>query len=217
MRLIIDLFMGKVGLAKTFWLWSGVGGILFGAGYYVLNYLAVRDIDNGALVGFTYKVYPILLIVWGIFISIAVINSAGYNRKRKFWGWAATAIAVLSLFKILVSILVLLGVMPLTWKDLSRSIRAENLALPAQIAEGLTLHEMRLNQEDSSLTYFISFDTPTLNNNVMDTDTVKSAILEGCVDFETMLSGPVKKIIYRYEANDGTLSLINIFPKDCGL
>ncbi len=214
---MIDVFKGKAGLAKTFWLWGIAGGVFFTAGFYGLNYLYVRNLDNSALTNITTYIYPALLVLWGTFISIATINAAGYNRKRKFWGWVATVVGGLSLIKTAMSALVILGLMPMTWSTLSKSIRAENLALPAQIGEELTLHEMRLNQADKSLTYFIHIDTPTLSNNAMDTDIAKSAILDGCMDLEPMFKGPVEKITYRYEANDKTLSLIDVLPKDCGL
>ena len=39
MTLVTDLFKGKFGLAQTYWLWGGIGGVFILIGYYIAFYI----------------------------------------------------------------------------------------------------------------------------------------------------------------------------------
>lgn len=97
MRFLKDLFLGKKGLATTFWLWGMFFTILitFGGIAFLITLatiskpLAIASI--AFYVGFVYS--------YSLFINIAIINAAKYNRDRGFWGWIATNTSSLEYYK----------------------------------------------------------------------------------------------------------------------
>lgn len=108
------------------------------------------------------------------------------------------------------------GVVPMSWADLDASIRAENTGLPVTIGERTVLSNMTLDASDESLTYWFQFDYPTLNDETFDLVAAKEGVLEGCEDMKPLLTGPVKIVIQKYKANDGSVAEFKIYPDDCG-
>lgn len=212
----MDLFKGKAGLAKTYWLWYVLGGAVLTAGYYASTFAAIKNFNNPFIFNVLSYGYPIFQAAWIVFFSIAVINSASYNRKRGGWGWVASILAVIGILKALQMMAVLFGLTPTAWNDFEKGVRAENLGLPVQIEKNLALTRMSTNWKDKSLTYHYQFDYQTLNKNTFNVQKAKDASLESCGEYKEMLGRPVKKIILEFKANDKTKAEIEILPEDCG-
>ena len=90
---VSKLFRGEMGLTSTFWLWY-VGGSIVLAVILATVIAFVTDagmIETGGMLAF---------MVWAIFISLAVINAASYNRTRGLWGWVATVFVSLTFLRV---------------------------------------------------------------------------------------------------------------------
>ena len=131
-------------------------------------------------------------------------------------GWIASIIAFIGILKSIQIAFTVFGLIPVTWQDFEQGIRAENLGLPIQIEEGLSLTKMSTNWKDKSITYHYRFNYQTLNKKTFDLQNAKQINLENCSSYKDILGYPAKKIINEYEANDGTIAIIEILPEDCG-
>ena len=211
-----DLYKGKFGLAKTYWLWGVLGGLVVGAGRYGAIFIATKNVTNELLYDSLITGSSLVVIIWTIFISMAIINSAYYERERGFWGWVASTLAAIGIVRVLILSATLLGLMSLTWRDIENGVRIENLALPVQIEEGLIFTKMVANSDEKSLSNYFKFDYETLNEDTFDLKIAKEGSLESCADYKDFLEGPVEKIIIIFEANDGTTMQFEILPEDCG-
>ncbi|WP_282605682.1 hypothetical protein [Pelagibius sp. Alg239-R121] len=216
MTLVIDLFKGKAGLAKTYWLWGVLGGLVVtiastAISHYIAAYFESDLLYQNALYGLT-----VFELVWGIFVAIAIINAAAYKRKRGFWGWLASLLAVIGIFRSFQLAAVTFGLILPSWHDIATGIRFENFTLPMEIDEETTLVRMSTNLSDKSLTYHLDIDLPTLDDNSFDAEYVKWTMLVACVDLKSYLEGPVRKVVYEYKANDGTIRRAELLQEDCG-
>ncbi len=212
-----DLFKGKLGLVTTYWLWGVIGGALVTLGSYVAFYIAAKNIQNIFVYDLLTIGYSIFVSAWLVFIGLAIINSASFNRERGFWGWVASIIGTVSIIKGVYALLTVLGIVSFSWAEIEKGIAMESTALPIEIGEGLTLTKMSADSNNKSITYKFMFDYKTLNNKTFDTTIAKDAILTSCIDLKIYFDGPVTNIIYNYEANDGTEVDIKILKEDCGL
>lgn len=80
----------------------------------------------------------------------------------------------------------------------------------------MTLERMETDGSERSLTYIYGIDYATIDAQTSDLAKLKKGSLESCEDFKDWLSGPVKKVIVIWRANDGTKARIEILPSDCG-
>jgi hypothetical protein len=213
MNYLIDVFKGKSGLATTYWGWGIGGGIILTAGFYGVSYIAVKNIEYYTPIAYGYNIFS---IIWGVFICIAIINSASYERDRGLWGWIATFLAVLGLIRTLKLAIVVFGLAPMSLQEFRDATIAENLALPMDLGDGVVLQKMSVDSNKKSLTYHVTLDLRTINNNVFDVVAAKNYATEDCDDYKDFLGNPVDVIVLEYRANDGTKVNVDIFPEDCG-
>lgn len=216
MTIFIDLFKGKYGLARTYWLWGCLGGVLVAIGSFIATYIATKNLNNEVLYDVIINGYTVFIVVWVIFISVAIINSSTYKRERGVWGWIACVLSAIAILRAVVAFATMIGIVPMQWRDLEKGIIIENVGLPIVIEEGLILTKMSTDSKDRSLTYHLRYDYKTLNDETFDLKVAKEASLESCADMKRFLEVAVKKIIYHYEANDGTTIQVEILPADCG-
>jgi|GEM_PF-2985937 len=93
MNSLSKLFRGEMGLTSTFWLWYVSGSIILA----ILLTTMITFITN---VGSIETSVTLAFMSWAIFISIAVINAASYNRTRGLWGWVATVFVSLTFLRV---------------------------------------------------------------------------------------------------------------------
>ncbi len=216
MQAIRNVLFGTYGLAVTYWLWGVVGSLVVMVIAYSAVAVSAKFVHNAAIYNLLTYGSAVLSILWAVFVSVAIINASTYNRERGFWGWIATIIAGLGILRALYSAAVVVGLQSLSFSDIESSVAIENLGLPVEIEQGLTLDRMETNRSEQSLTYVYGFDYPTLNSETFDTTLAKEGTLESCEEFRDWLTGAVKKIVLVWRANDGTTQSIEILPEDCG-
>ena len=216
MHIIKDALLGKLGLPFTFW---GLG--ILGSGVVTaLTYLAIaysaQFVDRPNLYNLITYGSSGFAIAWSLAVCSAIINASTHNRERDVWSGIATVLAVLGIMKALYSTAIVTGLAPMSFKDVERTIAIENLGLPVKLENDLTLKKMLTDRSERSLTYVYGIDVAALDKEGFDAESAKRATLEGCSDLKPWLSGPVTKIIMKWQANDGTSVQVEITPSDCG-
>lgn len=217
MSFFIRAVRGEYDLSVTYWGIGVVGTILIRVLSFCLIYAANQQVMNPTIYDVIFFANNTLVVSYTLFACIAIINSAGKGGARTFWGWAATIIAVIGIVRTLYSVLMIFGVISTGWGQFAAGIERENIGLPVELEKGLILSRMSVNKANYSLIYLFDFDINTLNSSRFNLDLAKEAVLEDCSELTKFLNNPVKIIIFRYAANDGSTADIEIYPQDCGL
>ena len=186
MQFFKDLFLGKKGLAMTFWVWQFVLGVVV----FVINsvlaqiYLSSPDLKT--------SVSALMIGILGsytLYICLAVINAAKYNRDRGFWGWIATIFSVLAIVTFPFNISNKLKVYEALYEDKQQSTKVQitkseeyvstgkqqkidqapldewineyNASLPTELGGGYILEKVSKDQLNKSLVFHYKIVLPT--------------------------------------------------------
>ena len=215
MNFIKKWVYGEFSLAKTYWIFGVLGGlVIYGVTILALQVTAPLLISNSVLGGAIMKGVSYFAILYATLAGIAIINSAGYSGKRSGWGWAATILAVLGLFRTAFVALQLSGLMPTDFDDVAQGIAIDNMALPARIDEATTLERIDTHRESKSLIYRYSLDINIQDENYFRQN-MKTALIGNCEKLAEFFSSGVQQVVMSYkEPNLKTTDLI-LLKEEC--
>ncbi|BDQ33677.1 hypothetical protein [Pseudodesulfovibrio portus] len=97
MGLIKRLWRGEVDLARTFWVFGFTVGVLFRGAGLLLAVLAEKNIGFAAVL----LSFGVFLIVYQVFISVAVWRSADRYQGYRGWAFLAKAMVVLGVVQLI--------------------------------------------------------------------------------------------------------------------
>ena len=201
---------GEYGLAKTYWLFGFLGGLVMSGIVLVTTALATNlylvtnpPIYNLIIYGFSW-----LAILYSIGACIAIINASAFERKRGTWGWIATVLSVIALARIAVVALKLSGAMPYNFQDFSDGLLAENSGLPVRVDEVTVLNRIDTRFSDKSILYYYKLDTQIENEEYFK-KTIRAQIMDkNCKVLVEMLDGGAKRFEYIY--TDPNINKVNV-------
>ncbi len=97
--MIVKLWRGEYGLAKTWWLFGVLGTVLLNMISGPLN-VVVSEISMSGILGIVLTLAAVLLAVigvcYGIVVSVGVIRAAQAYRGNRIWSWLAVGITALA-------------------------------------------------------------------------------------------------------------------------
>jgi hypothetical protein len=201
---LVDLFKGREGLQKTFWIWGVWGSIFLTAIYYTVSFAIEKTNSVFFYDKFQYA-YSLITVIWIFYISISVIYSASYNRRRGLLGWLASFVAGLGILKAIQVLAVFFGILTIGWGSVEKSVRTYNVGLPKESADGLSLVEVSADRKTRSMTFHYRIDAPTINGNTFDIKKAEAHGLRNCSQNRDSYDGEVKVIFTIFQAIDGTM------------
>lgn len=214
-------FSGQYGLAKTYWFGIFTVALVF----YGINVITLKAYLSAAPDSeqFLWNVHlgmALLGLFIIIFSALSVINAASYQRKRGFWGWVATIIAVATIIRATMAIIVSVTGVYSSLSQLQDELRTMNAALPTRLSDTVTLKRVTLNENEAILTYHLTEDVAYSGYDEAEaSQLIKSNLLTAdgglCEELTFLSQGLVEAVVYEYTGNDSVVISASIYQSDC--
>jgi len=221
-----NLFMGRLGLAKTFWLWGILVPVLASAVVYGVSFATI-SIESDAF-NLLDIPFSIIVAIWECLIANAILRAATYERTRGVWGWIASIFAIFlaigSLLKIAAAFFLsaIITMLPpgfygaAKWANFEEEVRAENAALPKDLGAGRILTAKTVSGTARTLTYSIDVATASIKDPAAYGKLKRPGEVKKCaVHIFDFIAG-ARLIKFVHKAKDGTTAEFQLSPEDCG-
>ena len=208
---------GEYGLAKTYWLFGFLGGLITYGIVLVTSALntSLFLIPNPTMYNLILYGVSWLSILYAIGTCIAIINASTFQRKRGPWGWAATVISVIGLAQVAVVALKMSGAMPYNFQDFTDGLLAENAGLPVRVDDVTVLSRIDTRASDKSILYYYKLDTQIADKQYFK-KTIREQILDkNCEDLVDMLDGGAKRFEYVYSLPNNSKVSVIVEASEC--
>jgi hypothetical protein len=207
---------GEFGLAKTYWLFSVLGGAILYVLTILVQTLAIQFllITNSSLYSATLVGWSWFTIIYAALSCLAIINSATYKRARGGWGWVATVLAVVGLLSVIGTAGKLSGVFPTSFEDVAESLETENLSLPVRIDEITILDRMGSDHRSKSIIFNYTIEINASDETYFK-KTMKESAKSNCAVYSELFSSGAKQVQMLFTQPNSITLKITLNKEDC--
>lgn len=215
---IVRLFRGDTPLVITYW----VFGVLIGNGTITIAYALVESnymvIASSTLGLWALLVFNLFLVVYGIFIFIAIWRSAGKYSGNSTWAASARVAVIFGAFYLIAAFVSVFQLSQNSDFMLEEEIRLINKSLPVFVNNVTRLDSAMVIGRDVIYNYtLIDESVDTLDIDRFNTIMMPIAKTNVCDDEDlTVLVNDNRKIVYMYsDRYSRAVSRIAVEKQDC--